>query len=267
LVTSGNFELAAASGGNINNFISAEVRVGGRGYSTGVIQVLFADAGNLHILSTGSFAISATVTFLKQSGNPVVTNEGTFQLTLQPGSVFTSNVDYSGASGSLVFTGGKAIFQGDKVTAGKVGITNTLVVFETAEAHLGDVSGTGSVNISADPTTPSTLGAVSIAYLGVVNGNARAQSVSVNTLELFNSAVLSLTASATQQATIFNFYGGEIGSVPRQQLTSSTVRVYAYTPSTLRNIVISTKRFELTPGVPSSALLIEGAASVIAGSA
>lgn len=260
LSVSGNFEVAAASTSDINNFIAAEILVAGRGYTTGFVQILFSDAGNLHVLAGATFTISAATTFLKQTGNPVVTNEGSFTIQLPTGSVFSSNVDYQGLSGALVFTGGQAIFQGDKVYAGKVTITTTLVEFRTAEAHLGPVSGTGSVNITAAPGSTSTFGNVQVSYFGVVNGNVNATSLQANTLELFNGA-LNLAPYATgHTATIFNFYGGQLSG--NAQLTSSSLVLSAASPSTISGVKISTRTFKLLPTTVSTAILVQNFASI-----
>jgi hypothetical protein len=259
LTASGNFEIAPTTTGNTNTFISAEVVVAGRGYTTGVVQILFSDAGNLHISAGATFTISAAVTLLKQSGTPVITNEGTFTVNLPVGAVLSFYVDYSGASGNLIFSGGKVIFQGDKVTAGKFSVTTTLVEFRTAEAHFGPVSGSGSLNITAAPPATSTFGDVNLAYLGVGNGNVSVGVLTVNTLELFNG-ILNIGTSNSHTATIFNFYGGSFNG--NGIVSSSTLNFAPSVPATIRSIKINTKQFKLQPTVASTALLVENFASI-----
>lgn len=262
LSASGNFEIAASSVGNINNFISAEVLVAGKGYTTGFVQVLFADAGNLHVLSTGTFTVGAAATFAKQIGSPVITNDGTFAVQLPVGAVFTSYVDYQGANGNLIFVGGEAIFQGDKVVAGKVTITTTLVEFRTAETHFGAVSGTGSINVTAAPPSTSSFGDVSTQYFGVVNGNVSVASVSVATLEIFNGILNLESSSHIHTATIFDFYGGALVGPLNTQLSSSSLLLAASTPATLRGVKITARQFRLQPTTPSTAVLVENFASI-----
>jgi hypothetical protein len=234
LVVLGNTEITSSSNGNNNNFISAEIQVQGRGYSTGAVNVLFADVGNLHILTTGSFTISATTTFAKQTGSPVVTNEGTFTVNLPtPGSIFTTGVDYRGANGVLVLNGGLVNFQGDTSLANKVTTTNVLIQFQTAVANWGPVSGTGSINVTAAPSAISTFGATQISYFGVVNGNVQVTSLSVATLELFNGVLTVGTGSHT--GTIFNYYGGTL-TTQKATLSTSTFNLYASTPATINGM-------------------------------
>jgi len=265
LVASGNTEIAVATNGNSNSFISAEVQVSGRGYTTGSVTVLFADGGNLHVLTGATFTISATSTFAKQTGSPVVTNEGTFTINLPVGSVFTISVDFHGANGAaLVLNGGLVIFQGDVSTANKVSTTNVLVQFNTAVANWGPVSGTGSINVTAAPSATSTFGAVQVSYFGTVNGNVNVASLSVSTLELFNGNLA--VASGSHSATIFNLYGGTLTTQSgRATISSNALTLTATTPVTLSSIAITARQFKLAPSVALTSVQIQNLASISVG--
>jgi len=263
LTVSGNFEIAVSQQNNPNSFIAAEIQVAARGYTTGSAQVLFSDYGNLHILSTGTFTIGATVTFLRQGGgSPIVTNDGQFTVQLPVGGVFTLNVDYNGSPAStLSLLTGDVRFQGNRIVAEKVVINTAYVELINAVAKWGPVGGSpgGSVNLTSNPNNTSTFGDVAIAYLGVATGDLSVRSLRVNTLEIFNGD-LHLDSGTTHTGTVFKFWGGRLSGVANSRLSSDQTYFYGLFPHTVDVVQVVARILKLTAQPTDTLFLTNGAA-------
>jgi len=243
LSASGNFEIAVSQTGNVNNFIAAIVNVEGTGFTTGSPYILFADAGNLYVKKGATFKIGATAHFGKQTGSPVVTNDGTFSIQLEVGGTFDSNVDLLG-TGDLKFVSGLITFQADTVTSNSIDIEATaLVVFQSAVITTGSVGGSGSLNVSAAPTPTSVFGDVVLSYFGVPNGNVQVKSIAVATLEIF-SGVVTVADSTANKATKFNFYGGQLSGA-KATLATSSLLITGDIPQILDGVAITADQFSL----------------------
>jgi len=243
LSASGNFEIAVAQTGNVNSFISAVVNVEGTGFTTGSPYILFADDGNLFIKKGATFKIAATAHFGKQTGNPTVTNDGTFTIQLNVGGTFDSNVDLKG-TGDLEFVSGQITFEADAVVSNTLNIgASALVLFNTAVLTTGAVTGSGSLNLTAAPAPKSIIGDLALSYFGVPNGNVDVKSISVNTLEFF-SGVITLAPGTTNKATKFNFYGGQISSV-KSFITSSSLLIAGDIPQIIDGVTLNANTLTL----------------------
>jgi len=243
VTASGNFEIAVAQTGNVNNFISAIVNILGTGFTTGSPYILFADSGNLYVKKGATFKIGATVHFGKQTGSPVITNDGKFTIELPVGSTFDSNVDFKG-TGDLDFVSGRIAFEANTLTSNSIAIgASALVLFQTSVVTTGAVSGTGSLNLTAAPTPDSVLGDVIISYLGVPNGNVQVKSFSVATFEIF-SGVVTVAPGTTNKATKFNFYGGTLSS-SNSFVASSSLYIAGDIPQTIDGVTLNADKFNL----------------------
>lgn len=248
--------------GNTNNFISTLLYVQGNATISRQIFILLSDAGNLRIARGAYLFITASTTVNVQSGSPVITTDGTISVSLPSGGAVVTNVNFAG-QGSLSLASGKFEFDADVVSFGAVNVgAGALLDFETARFSLGDITGTGSVNVTAAPSPLSSFGRVSVSYLGIPNGNIQAVSIAVGTLDFWNG-FLTLSAGSTNTADTFRWYGGTLSGVAK--LTSKTITVRGTIPQILNGTVVTTNAFSLTC-VSACTFLSENNAQLVSGS-
>lgn len=265
LSASGNFEVAVSSNGNSNSFLSAKVNVAGTGFLTGSVTLLFADAGYLNIQKGATFGVTSSASFVKQTGTPIVNNNGNFTVRLAVGSTFKTSVDFTGA-GAFSATAGEIIFDGASLNATVINLGNNAILrSQNAAVTVGAVGGGGALNISGIPTANSTYGDVALAYLGVVGGHHSARSLKLTTLEIFNGD-LTLNQGSANTAVAFNFYGGTLRGVGAKLGVSSAFTVGGNIPQTLDAVVVSAGRFVLRAGTPQGTFITLDNAQVSAGS-
>jgi len=247
--------------GNTNTFISTLLYIVGNATISRPIYILLSDAGNFRIARGSYLFITASISIGVQTGNPSFTTDGTLSVSLPIGGSVVANVNFAG-QGALVLNSGKFEFDADIVSFGSVVIgSGALLDFETARISLGDVSGTGSLNVTAAPTPYSSFGKVAVSYLGIPNGNIFVTSIAVSTFDFWNG-FLTLSSGSSNTAETFRFYGGTIGG--NAKLTSKSLTIRGSLPQVINGTVVSTGTLSLSCTTMCS-LLTENNAQLVSG--
>jgi len=248
--------------GNTNNFISTLLYIQGNATITRSIFILLSGAGNLKIAPGSTLSITASITVNVQSGSPVITTDGILSVTLPSGGSIVTNVNFAG-TGALHLNSGKFEFDADSVAFGSAVVgAGAYLDFESARVTLGDVTGTGSVNVTAADSPLSTFGRISVNYFGIPNGNVVATSFTAQTFEFWNGR-LTLSAGSSSTANIVHWYGGVISGNARLTAQATTIR--GTIPQVINGTVIATNTLSISCATQCNFQTLNGA-SLVSGS-
>jgi hypothetical protein len=239
---SGNLWLTASDTGNTNNFLSSTLALYGQGQSSVPIYFLLGQGGQFHIASGATFNILSTFSLGIQAGKPLFIVDGTLSVTLGASQTITTNVDIAG-SGSFKLNAGTLVANGDTFTIGTLFLAvATTATLNTVVLTAGTVSGTGNLNLTAAPTPTSSISSVALTYFGIVNGVVNIGSFAVTTFE-FWSGTVTLAASSTNTATVFDFYGGALAGAAK--LTTTSFNLNLRLPVSISGTAIKTSALSI----------------------
>jgi len=262
LTVTSSFRIQPSDGGNTNSFVGVHIFVNAPGSISSSVYILFQNGGNLHIGRGYSFAITAPVTFAVQSGNPVITIDGTLSVSIGNAQQIYASVNIQGL-GILSVTSGIFLFQSDTVRLGSLQVgSGGLLDFQNAVISVGDVTGNGALNITAAVSPISVFGKISASYLGIPNGNVQATSFAVSTFEYWNGVLILATGSANAADT-FHYYGGQLQGAAK--LNSKSITISGVVPQVLNQIVVTTSVLTLSCSSQCT-LLTQAGAQIVAGS-